>query len=213
MNKKSLLSIVLLSLGLFSQAQTGENVYTFLNIPVSARQAALGGDAISVRDYDVSMVTVNPALMNLEMDNRVSVNYASYLADSKIGTLSYVKDLTQGHLIGFSARYMDYGDMPRTDEAASINGDFSASDVALGINYAYQFEDNWTIGATTQFISSKIDSYTSMAISGSAGVTYHINQNKETISLVARNFGYQFKTFNGERELLPFRVDLGYTKI
>ena len=213
MDKKKLLSIVFLSFGLFSQAQTGENVYTFLNIPVSARQAALGGDAISVRDYDVSMATVNPALMNLDMDNRISVNYASYIADSKIGTISYVKDLTQGHLIGLSARYMDYGNMPRTDEASTINGEFSASDVALGLNYAYQFEDNWTIGATAQFISSKIDTYTSMAISGSAGITYHFDKEKETISIIARNFGYQMKTYNGERELLPFRIDLGYTRI
>lgn len=197
---------------LISFAQDGTNVYPFLNIPVSPRQAVLG-DAVSVRDYDVSFTATNPALMNLEMDDMLSVNYASYLAGSNIGTINYVRDLEFGHLISLNAKYMDYGKMPRTDEAGITSGDFNAIDASIGAGYAYQFEDNWTIGGNLNFVSSKIDSYTSSAISASAGVTYYNEKSKETLSLVARNFGYQIKTFNGLRENLPFRLDLGYTKI
>lgn len=210
--KKALLfSVAFYSHFLFGQ--NGENVYPFLNIPVSARQAALGGDAISVRDYDAGFATVNPALMNLDMEERIAVNYASYLAGSNYGTISYVKDLQYGHLLSLNARYMDYGKMSRTDESGTINGEFGASDAALGVGYAYQFDEDWTVGGSVNFVNSKIDNYTSMAVAGSAGVTYHNKQSKETVALVARNFGYQFKTFNGEREKLPFRVDLGYTRI
>lgn len=151
--------------------------------------------------------------MNLEMSDRVSLNYASYLAGSKIGTVSYVKDLGNAHLISINGRYMDYGSMPRTDEAGIVSGEFGAADVSLGAGYAYQFEDNWTIGGNLSFITSKIDTYSSMAVAGSGAVTYHNKKDKETVSLVARNFGYQFKTFNGTRERLPFRIDLGYTRI
>lgn len=202
----------LLIAGLLS-AQEGTNVYPFLNIPVSARQAALGGDAVSIRDFDVSFVGVNPGLMNLDQDDMIAVNYASYLADSKYGTISYVKDLEEGHLIGFNARYMDYGKMPRTDESAEINGDFGAMDASLGLSYAYQFDEDFTIAGSANFVTSKIDSYTSMAVVGTAGVTYHNKQSRETLALVFRNFGYQFKSFNGTRENVAFRVDLGYTKI
>lgn len=194
-------------------AQEGTNVYSFLNIPFSARQAALGSDAVSVRDYDVSFSGVNPGLMNLEQDRMLAVNYASYLAGSQYGTISYVRDFEEGHLVGFNARYMDYGNMPRTDESATISGDFSAMDASVGLSYAYQFEENWTIGGGANFVTSKIDNYTSMAVVGSAGITYHNNQSNETIALVFRNFGYQFKPFNGTREKVAFRVDLGYTKI
>lgn len=190
----------------------GTTVYQFLNIPISARQAVLG-DAVSVRDYDVNFTAANPALMNLEMDNMLSVNYASYLADTKIGSISYVRDLEYGHLASFNARYMDYGSMPRTDENSIINGDFSAMDASVGLGYAYQFEDEWTIGANVNYVTSKIDTYTSSAISASAGVTYFFDKTNETLALVFRNFGYQIKTYNGVRERLPFRVDLGYTKI
>ena len=194
-------------------AQEGTNVYPFLNIPVSARQAALGGDAVSIRDFDVSFVGVNPGLMNLEQDEMIAVNFANYLADSKYGTISYVRDLEEGHLIGFNARYMDYGKMPRTDESAEINGDFGAMDASIGLSYAYQFDEDFTIAGGANFVTSKIDNYTSMAVVGTAGITYHNEQSRETLALVFRNFGYQFKSFNGTRENVAFRVDLGYTKI
>lgn len=197
----------------FLSAQEGTNVYPFLNIPASARQAALGGDAVSIRDFDVSFAAVNPGLMNLEQDQMISINYSSYLADSKYGTISYVKDLEEGHLIGFNARYMNYGKIPRTDESAQISGDFGAMDASVGLSYAYQFDEDFTIAASTNFVTSKIDSYTSMAVVANAGVTYHNAESRETLALVFRNFGYQFKSFNGTRENVAFRVDLGYTKI
>lgn len=193
-------------------SQTGTSVYQFLNIPISPRQAVLG-DAVSVRDYDVNFTAANPALMNLEMDKMISVNYASYLADTKIGSINYVRDLGAGHLASFSARYMDYGSMPRTDENSIINGDFSAMDASVGIGYAYQFEDDFTIGINGNFVTSKIDTYTSSAVTATAGVTYHFDKSNETLALVFRNFGYQIKAYNGIKEKLPFRVDLGYTKI
>lgn len=210
---KKLTAVSALLISTVFLAQEGTNVYAFLNTPVSARQAALGGDAVSIRDYDVSFAAVNPGLMNLEQDKMISLNYASYLADSKYGTISYVKDLQEGHLISFNAKYMDYGRMPRTDESAVIDGEFGAMDASVGVGYAYQFEENWTVAGSANFVSSKIDNYTSMAVVGNAGITYHNDKTNETLALVFRNFGYQFKTFNGVRENVAFRVDLGYTKI
>lgn len=209
---KKIYLLFLLITSFFSFGQGGNNVYPFLNIPVSARQAALGGDAVSIRDYDVNFAAVNPALLNVEMHNKLSVNAALYLADSKYGTVNYARDLENGNLVFVSARYMDYGTTPRTDEAGFQNGDFSATDAAIGLGYAKQFEDEWTIGASVQFITSNIDTYSSMAIAGTAGVTYNFKNTKETVGLVFRNFGYQIKAFDVQRELLPFRVDLGYTK-
>lgn len=143
----------------------------------------------------------------------IALNFANYLADSQIGSLSIVKDLQYGHLVSLNARYLSYGSIPRTDEYSNRLGTFSAMDAAVGVGYAYQLEDDWTIGANLNYITSKIDSYTSAAVSGSAGVTYHNKNNKETAALLFKNFGYQFKSYNGYREQMPFRVDFGYTKI
>lgn len=195
-------------------AQLGENVYPFLNLPTSARQSALGGDAVSFYGDDVSMLAVNPALQNEDTHQRIALNAASYLADSKYGTLAYAHAFDNGHhfIHGF-ARYMNYGTIPRTDEAGFENGTFGAFDATIGIGYAYNVEKEWTVGVNVKYINSQIDTFTSMAVAGDIGVTYHLEKSKETLAIVARNFGYQFKTFNGYRERLPFRVDVGYTKI
>ena len=210
---KKLLTIAIVYFSCYAHAQTGTTVYNFLNVPVSARQAALGGDAISVRDFDVNFTAVNPALMNLDMDNRIGINYSSYLADSKLGSINYVKDLSEGHFLSVNARVLDYGKMPRTDENGQVNGEFSAMDASIGLGYAFQFEDDFTIGANVNYITSKIDNYSSAAISANAGVTYHNEETKETVALVFRNFGYQFQPYNGVREKMPFRADIGYTRI
>lgn len=114
--KKIIIFSLFLS-GIVSYAQTGTNVYPFLNVPVSARQAALGGDAISIRDYDVSFAIANPALLNKDSDKQLSVNATAYLADSKYGTIAYAKDFDNGHMATINARYMSYGSIPRTDES------------------------------------------------------------------------------------------------
>lgn len=194
-------------------AQNGTNVYSFMNTPISARQAALGGDVISVYDDDVSMAITNPSLLNIEMHNAISIDVASYLADSKYGTLAYARDLERGHLAMFNARYMDYGKIPRTDIDGVQNGDFKAVDASIGIGYAYQFEDSWTVGTQINYVNSKIDNFTSSAILGNFGITYHREDRGETVALSMRNFGYQLDSYNGEREKMPFRVDIGYTRI
>lgn len=193
-------------------AQDGTTVYNFLNLPFSPRQAALG-DAVSVRDYDQNFAATNPALLNLDMDNRISINYTKYLAGVSYGTIAYAKDLREGHLLSFNARYLDYGTIPRTDEFGNVNGNFSSMDTTLGLGYAYQFSDDWTIGANINIITSKIDTYNSMALTGNLGVTYYREDRKESFSFVFRNLGYQFRTYNGTRENMPVKVDAGYTRI
>lgn len=184
-----------------------------MNTPVSARQAALGGDAVSIRDGDVSMLMANPSLLNAEMHNAISLDVSSYIADSKYGTFAYARDLNEGHLATINARYMDYGSIPRTDIDGIQNGEFKAIDASIGLGYAYQFEEDWTVGTQINYISSKIDNYTSSAITGNFAITYHREERNETVALSMRNFGYQLTSYNGEREKMPFRVDLGYTRI
>jgi long-subunit fatty acid transport protein len=88
---------------------------------------------------------------------------------------------------------MDFGKIPRTDESGQVNGEFSAMDASVGLGYAYQFEDNFTIGANVNYITSKIDNFSSAAISASAGVTYHNERTKETLLWFSEILGINFK--------------------
>ncbi|MBQ5626203.1 MAG: DUF3308 domain-containing protein, partial [Paludibacteraceae bacterium] len=46
----------------------GSSVFHFLNLPVSSRLNALGGENVSISDDDISMAFINPALLTAKTD-------------------------------------------------------------------------------------------------------------------------------------------------
>jgi Uncharacterised protein family (UPF0164) len=193
-------------------AQQGQTAYQFLNIPASARQTALGGNIVALRDKDPNMAEANPALNNLLSTDQLSANFSLHLGDAKFGTLAYTKDLKHGHLINVHARYLDYGQLDRTDEFGNTTGKFSAYDAAVGLGYTYQFEENWSIGVNGKFVSSGIDTYKSMAAAMDLGFSSYNPEESFCMGLVFKNIGRQIKTFNGTVENMPFHIDFGVSQ-
>jgi hypothetical protein len=67
----------LLFFPLLLQAQFGGRyLYKFVNLPSSARIAALGGNLITVMDDDVNLAFANPALLNPEMHQQIAFNHS-----------------------------------------------------------------------------------------------------------------------------------------
>lgn len=193
------------------RAQTGGNsVYQVLNLPPSARSAALGGMIISVWDDDPSLAYHNPALANGQMNNRLSLNYASYMAGIQYGYLAYSRDLGKWGtpVIGF--QYLNYGQFTEANEYGDILGTFTAAEYTLNISYAYRLDSVLTIGATLRPVYSVLERYTSFGFSSDFGLHYHARNSLFNASLVARNLGAQLTTYaTPERESLPFEVMAG----
>src|ERR1700722_4462126 len=70
----------------------GSGTYEFLNLPNSARVAALGGVNIAVKDSDVNSAFQNPSLLDSTMANQFSVSYVSYFAGIYWGYVGYAMD-------------------------------------------------------------------------------------------------------------------------
>ena len=207
--KYSFILILFLSIELNAQVG-GEAVYQFLNLSTSARQLALGGEVLTLTD-DINQPIWNPAVINPEIDNKLAVNYSSYLAGINVGSLSYARLISRrfGTLHG-SIKYLDYGTLIGADAQGNETGDFGASDLAISVGYAVNLP--WTnlfFGANVKLISSNISNFTSSGIAVDFGVLYHSPYKPYTFTLVARNLGSQIKSFNGTTEKLPFKVALG----
>ena len=86
---------LILILTFTTQAQLGgERIYNFLNIPGSARQAALGGDIYTMND-DVNQPLWNPASINRFLDNQASINYVNYRGDLNMGSITFAHFITR----------------------------------------------------------------------------------------------------------------------
>jgi hypothetical protein len=204
-----LLITIIFSLSVNSQVG-GESVYQFLNLPTSARQVALGGEVLTLID-DVNQPIWNPAVINPEMDNKLSANYSSYLAGINIGSLSYARLISRRFgTIHASIKYLDYGVLIGANEQGIETGDFSASDIAISIGYAVNLPwTNMYFGANVKLINSNISNFVSVGVASDFGVLYYSPYKPFSFTLVARNLGTQIKSFNGEIEKLPLKVALG----
>lgn len=205
--------IIFISLYSIVYSQNGQEIYTFMNMTVSARQAALGGNANSSWDNDPNMAMFNPAMMNDKMHNQAGINYSSYLADVKLGALSYVYNPKESkHFFSLHGRYVDYGDLKAADEIGNVTGKFTAKDAAVTLGYAYNISDFFTVGGNLSYVTSKIDSYTSSALLADLGVVFHDIDYYTTVSAVVRNFGGQLTYYNDRREKLPIQANLGISQ-
>ena len=59
----------------------GTAVNSVLDIPSSARVAALGGNQIAVYDDDLNLGIYNPALLNKGMANQLTLSYLDWFSD------------------------------------------------------------------------------------------------------------------------------------
>ena len=212
---KKLLAIFFLFSSLISTAQIGgTNAYEFLNVPISARVAGLGGSVIAVYDNDPTLSLGNPSLLNAEMNGMVTFSYLSYFADINHGYVSYVKDFKKAGTFSAGIRYLDYGTFIETDEGGNELGNFTAGDYAFILGWGKSIDSNYSVGANLKPIYSSLYTYSSVGLAMDLSATYHNEKNGITSSLVLKNIGAQLSPYvqGGEKEPIPFEVQYGFSK-
>ena len=214
LKKTILFFLLLLSTTSFSQIG-GKYVYQFLNLAQSPRQAALGGKTVTVVDFDVNQAFYNPATINEEMHNRLSANYGSYYGEVSYGTAAYAYTYDR-HLQTFHAgiSYINYGTFEGRDELGNLTSDFTGSEAALSLGYAYNIP--WTdmyIGANAKLISSTLESYNSWGAAVDLGFLYIDEPNDINYGFTVRNIGVQITPYEDTREKLPLSIDAGISQL
>jgi hypothetical protein len=204
----------LLSASVFSQIG-GKAVYQFLNLAQSPRQAALGGKTVTVVDYDVNQAFYNPATINPDMHNRLSANYGSYYGEVSYGTAAYAYTYDR-HLQTFHAgiSYINYGTFEGRDELGNVTSNFTGSEAALSLGYAYNLP--WTdmyVGANAKLISSTLESYNSIGAAVDLGFLYVDTANDINYGFTIRNLGFQIKPYETTNEKLPLAIDAGISQL
>ncbi len=211
MQKYIFIAFLLFSTALSYSQIGGRATYQFLNLVNSPRQAALGGKVITNYDYDPTQGLYNPATINPEMDNQLSVNYVNYFADVNYGTASYAylwDRRTQ--VLHTGVTYINYGSFDGFDEQGNPTNSFGGGEVALSVGYAKNIP--WTdfhVGVNVKLISSKLEQYSSLGGAIDIGIIYVYEPWDLHIAAVARNIGTQFTPYNEIYEPLPFEVDFG----
>ena len=210
---KRILAFLFLVFPLLTNAQIGGTaVNTVLDIPASARVAALGGNQIAVVDNDLNLAIYNPALLNPLMRDQVTLSYLNWFSDINLGNVSYGKHLDSlNTTIAGTVQFIDYGSFVRTDPVGAELGTFKVGEYVGSFSAAQRIDSLFRIGASLKYIYSAFDSFTSSAVALDVGGVYQHPNKLLTIAVLMRNIGYQFDSFNDTREALPFQAQLGLT--
>ncbi|MCE3260602.1 MAG: hypothetical protein K0S12_2243 [Bacteroidetes bacterium] len=200
-----------LCLQAFSQIG-GTRTYRFLDIPMTARAAALGGNSMGIWGNDLNLMYSNPAALNASMSKQIALNYCNYVGDLNFGYVAYAHHLQKYGTVGGGIQFFDYGKFTGYDEFGEQTTNFKANDYSINLNYARPFEDTtFQVGIALKTLISQYDIYRSYGNSVDFGFTYH-NKNQLVITLLAKNVGFIWKDYNGnlpESERLPQTVQLG----
>ena len=157
----------------FTSAQIGgSDIYNFLNVATSARSSATSGSLISVKDNDISLVVLNPSLLNKTMHNSIMFSYNSFPAGINFGDIAYSRHFEKFGEFCASMQYANYGEFIATDITGVENGKFYASDYALNIAWSRPLDSLFSIGASLKNIYSVLDIYKSYGIAVDVGATY-----------------------------------------
>ena len=197
-------------MGLF--AQDGSSVFNFLRLPISAHAAALGGNNISLIEDDITLAYHNPALLINATDNTLNLNYMTYISDSKVAGAMFNKVFSDRSAGAIAARYVDYGSFDGYDADNTATGSFDAKDIEVKVMYSYLLSDRISGGVSGKFITSKYESYNSIALGVDLGVNYYNEESDFSASFTLSNLGGQVKAFDDKTEKMPFDVQMGFTK-
>ncbi|NLA23359.1 MAG: type IX secretion system protein PorQ [Bacteroidales bacterium] len=208
------LGVFLLLFAFNSEAQTGgDNTFEFLNIPPTARLSSLGGNNVSIFDYDPSLVYANPALMHSYMDNMLHLSYNNYIADINFAYASYIKDFENIGTFGGSIYFLNYGKFIHADETGAILGNFTASDYVFDVSYNRPLMERLYAGASLKFIYSSMFTYFSSGLAADLGLHYFSGDSLFSAGLAFKNLGSQLKPYYlGNYEHLPYDLQIGFTQ-
>lgn len=204
----SLFLVLTFSLSAFAQLGGG-STYSFLDLTASARNAAMGGDQIAIKDGDLDMLYMNPSILDSSMHMYLATDFTNFYGGVNYGYIGYAHTLNKIGNMGFGVMYANYGQFTRADVNGTQMGTFSANEMLAHATYARGFGKFFSAGAHFKFIYSQLADYNSVGMAFDLAATFHHPKNW-TVSLVARNLGTQLKPYvAGQYEPLPISLDLG----
>lgn len=203
---------LLLVTGLYGQS--GRAVFSWLELPYSARHNALGGANVSQSYGDLSTALNNPALLSGMTHDVLAMSYAHYGASMNFAGVAYGHNWGDNYT-AYAIHYLDYGKFAYGDEYGALSGlTFSARDFLIDVMYARQLGPMFRVGASLKPCYSSYESYSSFALGADVGGYFALPDSSLQIGLTLQNIGWQLKGFYSdelgqELYMMPLNLQLG----
>ncbi len=198
--KKFLIIIVLIcnTFVLAQNANLGTSGVQFLEIPVGAKAASMGGAVVGLLN-GASSVFWNPAGIAAVKQNAFHISYWNHFDMFDYSAASFVINTGDFGNIGISMTLFSVDEMEETTELKPEGTGvfFDAQDIALGLTYSRYVTSSFVVGMTAKYISTRIFNSTASGFAFDVGTKYQLDFQNLTIAMRMSNFGPDLK-FDGE---------------
>ncbi len=170
----------------------------FLQIPVGARAASMGGAFIGVAN-DATSVFWNPAGINEVGTNSAHFSYARWFEMFDFNAASFVHNAGDFGTLAASIIVFTMDKMEITTETKpeGTGRFFDAQDIAIGLTYGRKLTDQFSVGVTAKYVSQRIWNESATGVSFDIGTQYKLDFNNLTIAMSMTNFGPDLQ-YDGE---------------
>lgn len=193
-----------------SFAGTGTDGADFLNIPVGAEPAALGGSYSALANNAYAPVW-NPAGLGELTSPQLAAQHLSYLDTLHYEFLSFAMPLGgrdqepastgPSSALGGSIQYLGSGNVDGMDASGTPTGTFSSYYSAYNLSYGRSFSSKLSLGVTGKVISAKIADASAVAYGGDLGALYRYDS-RWSFAATLNNIGSHL-TFVDDGDSLP----------
>lgn len=186
-----LLIIIVLAAGqVFAQNKVGTTAAPFLGIGAGPRAVSMGGAFTAVAN-DPTALYWNPSGISRNGRTQVLLEHTNYLLSTSYNFLGAVVALDQDNAIGLSVTNLTYGssEVTTVSQPDGTGESWDANDWEIGLSYARNLTDRFSIGGTAKMIIQQIwrESATGFALDG--GLLYITPFNDMKIGMEIANFG------------------------
>lgn len=187
----------------------GNSPFSYLRIPVSAREAALGTVNITSQQEDISMALSNPALMDSTLNGRLMFQYQAYLAGISDFSVAYGIGSKWGGDWFAGLRYLDYGQFDGFDNTGASTASFTGNNFILQGGYA-RAQGNFRMGVQLKLAGSQLDGDHELALLGDLAVAFIHPSEDLKVALMVKNIGAFLQHYpGGVQEEMPWDLLLG----
>lgn len=218
---------VFISKEIFAQnvSKVGTTTVNFLEIGVGGSGNSMGGAFVSLAT-DATALFWNVSGIAVIPEYQVTAVHTNWLADTKFDFAGLIVPIGDFGTIGFSFTSLSMGDMAvRTVDQPEGTGEFfTANDIAIGISYARNLTDRFSLGITGKYIRESIWHMSASAFAIDAGTLFRTDLlGGLVIGAKISNFGTtmqlngrdarQFISVNpnqlGTNDQIPTQIEMG----
>ncbi len=192
---------------LFAQNKVGTTAADFLTIPIGPRATAMGG-AYVANANDASAAYWNPGALSRSSQSEFQASHADWILGSNHNWAGLVFKLGSDNAFAISFNQLDYGsDEITTALEPEGTGQFwDAADLAIGLTYARNLTDRFSIGGTIKYISTRIWNESASAFALDVGLLFNTELEGLRLGMNITNFGTEMK-LDGPDLFQPIDVD------